>query len=322
MIASRIIGAVIDIRRFMREPDEQELARLWLERAQLETSIDFEKKLELVSHLVAGDANRYDKSVALRNLLAARGDSVHEVQIVDQIIRLHGDRHKVRRKAFHSGKMALRAFCGVHVLPDGRFPRRRNNEVANWDDDCRQALFLLGDQFNRRPKSHWGGRLIAAKAKYRLAHPEPIVSDSKLTFLFRRLEVFFRENGAHIQPEDFKVTSIDGLYAWFRASVTELGEKADLLAVQIQKWEEKLEEAQVSGKTVRIFTAGHIHKMAVWYTLGKFVESLFTQWFKLEKAEANPSGGQKPNSLVVTEVTSDSEETEEVEDSETEEAAA
>lgn len=66
----------------------------------------------------------------------------------------------------------LKAFCGAHVLPDGRFPRRRNNEVANWSPEARQALFLLADQFNRRPDSEWGQKLIEYKKKLRLAHPE------------------------------------------------------------------------------------------------------------------------------------------------------
>ncbi|MEI6842918.1 MAG: transposase [bacterium] len=180
-------------------------------------------------------------------------------------------------------KAKLRAFCGVHVLEDGRFPRRRNNEVANWNGDCRQALFLLGDQFNRRPNSEWGQRLLAAKAKYRLAHPEPIVSDDKLTFLYRRLEVFFRRHGVTIQPDEFKIVSIDGLYAWFRACVTEMEEETrDNLSREIIEWEEKIEKAQVSERTVKIFTAGHLHKMAIWYTIGKFVENLFNTWWKLE----------------------------------------
>lgn len=106
-------------------------------------------------------------------------------------------------------KAQFRAFCGVHVK-DGRFPRRRTNEVANWSGDCRQALYLLGDQFNRRPDSEWGQKLRAAKKKYRAAHPEVI---------------------------------------------TENGKKR--------------------------YTPAHIHRMATWYTLGKFAEWLFREWWKL-----------------------------------------
>jgi hypothetical protein len=116
-------------------------------------------------------------------------------------------------------KAKLRAFCGVHLLGDGRFPRRRNNEVANWNGDCRQALYLLGDQFNRRPDSVWGQKLLWAKAKYRAAHPEVVVENGK-----------------------------------------------------------------------KRYTNGHIHKMATWYTIGKFVESLFRDWWKLEKATTDSRG--------------------------------
>ncbi len=103
----------------------------------------------------------------------------------------------------------LRAFCGVH-LRDGQFPRRRNNQIANWHNDCRQALFLLGDQFNRRPGSVWGQKLLAAKEKYRSTHPEVVVENGK-----------------------------------------------------------------------KRYTPGHIHRMATWYTLGKFAEWLFGEWWKL-----------------------------------------
>ena len=67
----------------------------------------------------------------------------------------------------------LKAFCGVHVLSDGRFPRQRRNEVANWHPDARQALYLLAEQFNRRPDSDWGKHLLAVKESLRQIHPAP-----------------------------------------------------------------------------------------------------------------------------------------------------
>ena len=48
------------------------------------------------------------------------------------------------------------AFCGAHLLKDGRFARRRNNERANWNNDCRQALYLFADQANFRADSDLG----------------------------------------------------------------------------------------------------------------------------------------------------------------------
>ncbi|MCR4275056.1 MAG: hypothetical protein NUW02_03395 [Candidatus Campbellbacteria bacterium] len=82
----------------------------------------------------------------------------------------------IRRFATEPG---FKKFCGVHVLSDGRFARRRSGEVANWQPDCRQALYLLGEQFNRRPDSVWGKKLREYKAKLRVAHPDVVVVEGK-----------------------------------------------------------------------------------------------------------------------------------------------
>lgn len=63
------------------------------------------------------------------------------------------EKQKRKNKALEKGAAKLMKFCGVHVMPDGRFPRRRTGEVANWSPAVRQSLYLLGDQFNRRPDS-------------------------------------------------------------------------------------------------------------------------------------------------------------------------
>jgi transposase len=78
----------------------------------------------------------------------------------------------------------LKAFCGVHVLPDGRFPRQRTGEVANWHGDARQALVLFAEQANRRSESDWGKYLRQMKANLRAKHPLPI-----------KVEVPDKENG-------------------------------------------------------------------------------------------------------------------------------
>ncbi len=153
-------------------------------------------------------------------------------------------------------KAKLRAFCGVHLLGDGRFPRRRNNEVANWNGDCRQALFLLGDQFNRRPDSVWGQKLLLAKAKYRFTHPCPIlVTKEGTNYELREGQFTKSSNGT------YTVTVHDNGETW--------------------------EVTDIKG-TLR-YTNGHIHKMATWYTLGKFVEQLFKNWWNLEKRTSDNS---------------------------------
>jgi len=71
----------------------------------------------------------------------------------------------------------LKAFMGVHVMDDGKFVRRRSGQVANWHPDARQALYLLGDQFNRRSNSVWGQKLRENKMKLREKHPEKLIDE-------------------------------------------------------------------------------------------------------------------------------------------------
>ncbi len=73
----------------------------------------------------------------------------------------------------------LKAFMGAHVQEDGRFPRKRTGTVANWHNDARQALYLIGDQFNKRPNSYWGKYQRAMKANLRGRHPEVVVENGK-----------------------------------------------------------------------------------------------------------------------------------------------
>lgn len=71
-------------------------------------------------------------------------------------------------------KAKFKAFLGVHVMSDGRFPRRRAGQVSNWTPSGRQALYLFGEQMNRRPESMWGKKLREYKVKLREKHPEVV----------------------------------------------------------------------------------------------------------------------------------------------------
>lgn len=71
----------------------------------------------------------------------------------------------------------LKAYCGVHVLSDGRFPRKRLGTVANWTGEARQALYQLAEQFVRRPDSHWGLKYREYKVNLRTRHPEAIADE-------------------------------------------------------------------------------------------------------------------------------------------------
>lgn len=121
----------------------------------------------------------------------------------------------------------LKAFVGAHVLKDGRFPRKRSGEVANWNPRARQALFLLGDQFVKRADSHWGLKLREYKGNLRKKHPVVECSTCALP--------------------------------WEQCSAPKQHKKR--------------------------YTDGHIHKMAVWRTITRFVEKLHKEWTKLDKGE-------------------------------------
>ncbi len=78
------------------------------------------------------------------------------------------------------------AYNGLHVRqkdksgnplpPEKQFPRHRNGECGNWDEENgRQAFYLLADQFNRQGgKTRWSKYLIDTKARMRDKHPEPV----------------------------------------------------------------------------------------------------------------------------------------------------
>lgn len=97
-------------------------------------------------------------------------------KIASRIIAVVGDIRRFETSA------KLRKYLGVHVLDDGRFPRRRAKEVAGWSGEARQALFLLAEQFNRRPDSEWGKYLRLCKTRLRAIHPEKVVIDGKTRY--------------------------------------------------------------------------------------------------------------------------------------------
>jgi len=146
-----------------------------------------------------------------------------------QDVRRFEDHIDAATGKLRQGKAKLKSFCGAAPRQGGvfgdqpfekQFPRRRHGSVANWHPEARQALYLLGDQFNRRPETKWGRKLLEYKAKLRKKYPEPVV-----------------------------VTN-------------------------------------AKGKEIKRFTDGHIHRMATWKTLSKFVEWLWTEWTALEKRVA------------------------------------
>lgn len=185
MIAARLIVAVSDIRRFgASPPDPDKMNALYAESNELERRGRFEEDLDKiqprVAELEAGGehVNKFRKLQMVRSWKRANGQE-EEALLLDRAIELAQKRYKLRKNAKRKGASKLKAFCGVHVLPDGRFPRRRRGEVANWSEEGRQALYLLGDQFNRRAKTYWGERLREYKVVFRERHPEVVMVEGK-----------------------------------------------------------------------------------------------------------------------------------------------
>ncbi len=143
----------------------------------------------------------------------------------------------------------LKKFCGAHVLDDGRFPRRRNGEVANWHPEARQALYLLADQLFRRPNSDWGKKLRANMENFQCIHPHPVLV----------VKVGESEERLELRPGTF---TKDG------------------------KGNYTFGDRKVRG-TMK-YNPLHIRKMAMWRTVSQFVEWLFDEWWKLERKAAKP----------------------------------
>lgn len=147
----------------------------------------------------------------------------------------------------------LKKFMGVHVQADGTFPRRRSKEVASWHPDARQALYLLADQFVKKPDSDWGKKLTGYKTALRARHPQVCV-----------------------QVKDVETAKL------FPGGHAPIG-----LAPQKVKSSYEIPHPNGEG-TIRVsgpqrYGNGHIHKMAIWRTITRFVEWLHHEWWRIEK---------------------------------------
>lgn len=72
----------------------------------------------------------------------------------------------------------LASYCGVAPRHDvggsgySEFPRRRHGLRALYNPTGRQALYLLGEQWNKMPKSEWGARIRMHKAAIAATTPQ------------------------------------------------------------------------------------------------------------------------------------------------------
>lgn len=157
----------------------------------------------------------------------------------------------------------LTAFLGAHVLKsdgkkfvrgekpeNGILARRRTGQLSNWQPEGRQALYLVADQFVRRPDSVWGKKLRVYKANFRAKHPYPQVweKDAKGVVICKH----------DLLPEKHKRT----MGGW------ELMQDDGSFLV-------------VKGATK--YNDGHIHKMAIWRAITRFVRFLFKAWKRSDR---------------------------------------
>lgn len=142
----------------------------------------------------------------------------------------------------------FKAFCGLHILGDGSFPRKRRGERCNWNPSARQSFFLLGDMFNKFADGFWGKRLRKNKVMYRVTHPNPVL----------RYEVGGEVKRYELASETFIHDKKTGKYTFTIDG----------------------KELKVSGK--QDYTKAHIHKMAVWRTVSEFAEWLYWKWRGME----------------------------------------
>ena len=170
---ARLIASIVDIRRFIVKPDEAEMQKLKQECAEIERK--FANNLARIS---LADCPFRDaggqKYWKLQKLASQTGS-----EDAKRAVQLHKKRHQLRQKAQEKSESKLVAFCGVHVMLDGKFPRRRTGQMSNWSPAARQAMYLLAEQWVKRPDSFWGRKLKENKARLRVIHPEILEVEGK-----------------------------------------------------------------------------------------------------------------------------------------------
>ena len=177
----------------------------------------------------------------------------------------------------------FKAFCGVHVQPDGTFPRHKKGGLGNWQPEARQAFYQLTDQFVRQTdKTEWGRELLKYKAKFREAHPILLASVKELVEFFRLIERFMRLNGAKVDPAGYALNAVDGLYEYFNAGVLDLREQYgdDYCEGEIRAFESEFEKygnKVVKNERVTVYSPIHIHNMARWRTATRLAELWYKQ---------------------------------------------
>jgi hypothetical protein len=291
-IAAGIIAAIGDIRRFRAEPDPEKMTQLADKCQQHEIDGDLIAGLELhevKTRIAAKKAegktvNMYVMTQMVRDHWNWNDQPTKAVAL-DKALDIHKERSRLRSVARkHGGPGKLKAYMGVHVLsnqpPSKQFPRKRTGQVANWNTRGRQALYQLGDQFNRRPDTFWGAKLRENKVYFRNRHQLPVKVKQGLSDPFRMCEQFFLRNNVIPTAPTAPITTQEELQAWFdqeKVNLPSTVNNDELLNIV-----RSVGLAKASGKVRQLYGNAHIHKMATWRTLSQFVEWLFHKWNDLE----------------------------------------
>jgi len=140
--------------------------------------------------------SRKANDATLQALLAAEGEAEKELKRIVESLNvwagifenIEGIGYRIAARIINSvidirrfeTPAQFAKFLGVHVLADGRFPRRRHGELAGWNPDGRQALYLFADQLIRqKDRTHWGRYFLARKKALRVKHPEAELGENK-----------------------------------------------------------------------------------------------------------------------------------------------
>jgi len=182
----------------------------------------------------------------------------------------------------------FKAFCGLHLLSDGSFPRKRLKQRCNWNPAARQAFFNLADMFNKFPKGFWGQRLRVNKDMYRAKHPYPVlrwVGTKKIILpavytldsVTGNWTLVFKDEVLTIPAADF--VSRDGDMIVYRTTgKTELTPGT----FEYNKKTKQYTIGTVICRGAQDYTKMHIHKMACWRTVSEFAEWLYWKWRTME----------------------------------------
>lgn len=176
------------------------------------------------------------------------------------------------------GPPQYRKYCDLHVLPDGRLPRKRKGDRCN-NPRLRRAFYqLASDQLVRLPDSEWGKIRQECKDNFREKHPDVLCKDCSL--VLEVLDTSGEKPVWRYLEQDEELSGFSEEQCRWRKIADK--DRIGLLPVEslrLTRWEDC--EHQKSHH--RMYNDGHIHRMATWRTATRLANLVFREWWKLEK---------------------------------------